>query len=369
MEKRMSTIQEQYQDDEIDLRELFKTLWKNKLLIFIITIIFSIAGILYVFFAPKVWSAKAVIIEPSSTDLEQLQNRIDRLDALIDISTKNRNTNDNKIINDIRIINDNRNTNDNQATEYKDFFETFSEATLYKDFIQAYNSFDNKSEFLNTKVYVQKEDKVKNISVNKKSNEKFATLSLSSDNAQKAGRLLNEYIDFIQAKEVLAKNQLLVDKVTSQTNVLTLNHQILKAETLQRLKEEIIRTQYALRISRTVGIEAPVENLNNQSIFAIDLGAKALAEKLNVLKEIENPEFMNPVLADIRLRLDSLQAIPQEKVIFTSYQFLQSPSEPLYRDKPKRSLVIILAVFAGLMTGTIVVLLRAGSLFIKCRRD
>jgi LPS O-antigen subunit length determinant protein (WzzB/FepE family) len=64
-----------------------------------------------------------------------------------------------------------------------------------------------------------------------------------------------------------------------------------------------------------------------------------------------------------------LQAIPQEKVIFTSYQFLQSPSEPLYRDKPKRSLVIILAAFAGLMTGTIVALLRASSLLKECRRD
>lgn len=97
----MSTTQEQYQEDEIDLRELFKTLWKNKLLILTITLIFSIAGIMYAFFAPKVWSAKAVIIAPLPTQLEQLQNRLDNLAALMDISDKNRIINDNQIINDI----------------------------------------------------------------------------------------------------------------------------------------------------------------------------------------------------------------------------------------------------------------------------
>jgi LPS O-antigen subunit length determinant protein (WzzB/FepE family) len=353
----MRDTSEQYQDDEIDLRELLTALWKSKILIIAITIIFSIAGFTYAYLAPQVWSAKAMIVAPLPTQMEQLQLRLDNLIAIMDITTKN------------RISDDNRNTNDHRA-----FLATFTNTKLYSDFLRAFDSFDNKSEFLKTIGYVRSEDKegantpqrtlesmTQNISVNKKEEEGFITLSFSFDDAEEARKLLIEYLSFIQGKEVAAKNKLLADKVTSQTNVLTLTYQILQAETLKRLQEDITRTEYALRISRTAGIEAPVENLNNESIFAIDLGAKALNEKLNILREIKNPEIINSALADVRLHLDSLQAVPQEKVSFTSYHFLQSPTEPLSRDKPKRSLVVMLATFAGLMMGVVVALFRASS--------
>jgi len=142
-----------------------------------------------------------------------------------------------------------------------------------------------------------------------------------------------------------------------------------KAEALKRLQEDIERTEYALRISQTAGIEGPVANLNNKSIFDIDFGAKALKEKLKILKEIKDPELFNPELAGIRLQLDSLLAMPQEEVSFVSYHYLRSPSEPLNRDKPKRTLVVVMATFAGLMMGVVVALFRASSFFGGGERD
>lgn len=116
-----------------------------------------------------------------------------------------------------------------------------------------------------------------------------------------------------------------------------------------------------MRISKTAGVETPVENPNNETLFPIQFGAKTLSEKLKILKEINNPEILNPELADIRLRLDGLQALPLETVNFTSYHLLQSPTESLNRDKPKRSLVVALATLAGLMLGVAVALLRGMS--------
>jgi LPS O-antigen subunit length determinant protein (WzzB/FepE family) len=145
--------------------------------------------------------------------------------------------------------------------------------------------------------------------------------------------------------------------------------QVRKAEALKRLQEEIERTEFALRISQTAGIEAPITNLNNNSIFAIDFGAKALDEKLKILKEIKTPELINPELADIRLHLESLLAMPQEKVSFVPYHFIRSPSEPLNRDKPKRTLMVVMATLAGLMVGVMAALLRASSLFSGGKRD
>ncbi len=178
-----------------------------------------------------------------------------------------------------------------------------------------------------------------------------------------AKNLLTEYLHFIQTKEEAAKNKLLAEKVTNQIDVLTLNYQILEAETLKQLQEDIARTEYALRISETAGIDAPVENLNNQGIFAIDFGAKALKEQLRILKEIKNPKLINPVLANLRLKLNSLRSVPLEKVSFASYHYLKSPSLPLDREKPKRALVIVMATLMGLMTGIVVALFRAGSFF------
>jgi LPS O-antigen subunit length determinant protein (WzzB/FepE family) len=340
----MNSTQEQYQSDEIDLRELLSNLWGRRLLVLAITAIFSSIGVIYAFLAPQVWTAKTIVVAPLPTQLEQLHFRLEKVFALMDSG----------------------------SVKHGELRAAFSGTKLYTDFIQAFDSFDNKSEFLKENVYFRQEGQqdvntlqqsfegwTKNIAATQNINEASATLSYSADNAQEAEKLLIDYLNFIQTKEDAAKNKLLADKVINQIDVLTFNHQILEAETHKQLQEEIARTEYALRISQTAGIDAPVENLNNQGIFIIDFGAKALSEQLNILKEIKNPQLINPSLANFRLKLDSLRAVPQEKVSFASYHFLKSPSQPLDRDKPKRSLVVVLATLGGLMTGVTVALSHA----------
>ncbi len=119
-----------------------------------------------------------------------------------------------------------------------------------------------------------------------------------------------------------------------------------------------MRTEYGLRITQAAGIESPVQNLQNQGSLAIDLGARALAEKLKILKEIKNPEFMNPGIGALRLQLSSLQAIKLEDLPFQSFAYLASPSEPLSRDKPKRAMIVVLATLLGGMLGIGIVLVR-----------
>jgi len=351
------------QEDEIDLWNLFTSLWKNKLLILAITVIFCLAGIAYALLAPQLWSAKAVVVAPLPSQSEQLQLRLETFAALKKLAARRDITTDRSNITD-------------DDDEFEKFLDGFSDEKLFKDFIQAFASFDNKIEFLKTNGYVQQGDihdagslprllagMVEKISVKQQKDEEETTLSFGADNAQEALKLLNEYLSFIQTKEVTAKNKRLAGKIASQINSLNFIYQVKKADALKRLQMDIARTEYALRISKAADIETPVENLNNQSIFAIDFGAKALNEKLKILKEIKNTELINPDLADIRLQLDSLQAMPQEKVSFASYHYLQSPSEPLGRDKPKRPLVVILATMAGFMVGVMAAFLRASPLF------
>lgn len=48
-------------DDEIDLKEIILTLWKEKILIFVITLLFTFLGFFYQAFKPKVYQTSATI--------------------------------------------------------------------------------------------------------------------------------------------------------------------------------------------------------------------------------------------------------------------------------------------------------------------
>ncbi|MBU0655932.1 MAG: O-antigen chain length regulator [Gammaproteobacteria bacterium] len=344
----MSDNQELYQDDEIDLRELFNTLWEGKFLILAIAGTITAGGLAHALLAPQEWSAKAIVVEPLASDVAQLQQRLERIAITTSINT---------------------NTNTNTNT---DFLAAFSEEKLFAGFIQAFNAFDSKATFLKEKDYLppmETEDErtfrgtiasvAKGITATQKKNETFYTLSFAADNATDAAKRMNEYLDFINAKETSRINQQIADKIKAQTEALSLQYQLQKADTLKRLQEDITRTELALRVSRAAGVEAPVENLNNQTLITIDLGAKALDEKLKVLKEIKEPEILSSSLADTRLKLDSLKALPSEAVSFTPYHFLQSPAEPISRDKPKRSLIVAISAMLGLILGAMTVMFRS----------
>lgn len=342
LEDSMNKDIREYQDDEINLYELLSTFWDHKLLILAITAVFGIIGVIYALWAPQIWSAKAIVVAPSSLELETLQHRLDGLVAASQI-------------NDTEVI---------ISKNYSDFIGLFTEEKLFSDFIQSFNSYDNKYAFLTKNGLIQEQDvnderayqrylekMTGGIIANQRSSENFFTLSFASENAREAHDRLRQYIDFIQENEMATKNKVLTEKIEGKIQLLSRDVRLLQAETLQRLQEEIARTEFALRISKSAGLEDPVENLNNQTLFTIDLGARALNEKLAILKEIKKPELINLDLSELRLRLDSLQAIQQEDVRFTSFRFLQSPSPQMSPDKPKRLLVIILATLAGLVVG------------------
>lgn len=56
-----------YPDDEIDLRELFATLWRGKWIIIAFTIIFAAAGVAYALYKPDIYQASA-LLAPAQDD-------------------------------------------------------------------------------------------------------------------------------------------------------------------------------------------------------------------------------------------------------------------------------------------------------------
>ncbi|MNJ13008.1 MULTISPECIES: LPS O-antigen chain length determinant protein WzzB [Aeromonas] len=329
--------------DEIDLRELIMVLWHQKILILLVAGVFAAAGITYALLAPQVWVSQAEIKSPTLKEVESLELNI------------------NQLIN---------------AQVPAAAFTSFDKKALYGDFVNNFNSFNNKRQFLMEKGYLDAEAAQSGVTdakgkrlllkkmtegISAKATDKLredVTLSFAADTAAEAKERLEHYIAFIQQQESAIKGKELGTIWQNRIKTLQTQYESARADTLKQLQDDILRTEYGLRIAQVAGLEAPVQNLQDQGSLPIDLGARALAEKLKILKEIQNPEFLNPALSDLRLQLSSLQAIKLEELPFQSFAYLASPSEPLSRDKPKRSLVVVLATLLGGMLGVGIVLVR-----------
>lgn len=56
-----------YPDDEIDLRELFATLWSGKWLIMLVTLMFALGGVAYALYKPNIYQA-SVLLAPANDE-------------------------------------------------------------------------------------------------------------------------------------------------------------------------------------------------------------------------------------------------------------------------------------------------------------
>ncbi|MFQ1832923.1 LPS O-antigen chain length determinant protein WzzB [Aeromonas veronii] len=339
--------------DEVDLRELVLVLWHQIKIILLITVLFSAAGIFYAMTARQVWTSQAIISEPSTSQIAALQLAVDKIQAIMP-----------------------SNSNSNGAPPSTAAFASLEQPAIYQSFISAFNSMNNKRAFLVQEgVYAaameregisDKRSERELISklaepISAKAQDKISqdmTLSFSAETPELAQQRLVKYIDFVQQQQLKSKNAELQSIWQNRIKALTAQYDSVKADTLLKRQEELQRVGYSLRISKAAGVDAPLEKIDSQEIFNIQLGTKGLAEKLKILNEITDPELLNPELGKIRLQLSSLKALKLKDAEFQSFNMIDSPEEPFTRDKPKRPLIVVLATLLGGMLGAAIVLVR-----------
>lgn len=335
--------------DEIDLRELLQVLWRQKVLILLVTGAFAVAGIVYATVARQVWTSQAVISEPLVSQVEALQLAVDKLQAIMS-------------------------SNSSPLTTAE--FSSLEQPAIFQSFISAFNSMNNKRGFLIREgIYAAEMEKFEISdkrdgralmsklaeSVSAKIQDKTSqemTLSFSAETPELALQRLEQYIDFVQQQQLKSKNAELQSIWQNRIKALTAQYDSAKADTLLKRQEELQRVGYSLRISKAAGVDAPLERIDSQEVFNIQLGTKGLAEKLKILNEIKDPELLNPELGKIRLQLSSLKALKLKNADFQSFNMIDSPEEPFTRDTPKRPLIVVLATLLGGMLGIAIVLVR-----------
>ncbi|MFA0415526.1 LPS O-antigen chain length determinant protein WzzB [Vibrio renipiscarius] len=333
--------------DEIDLRELFIALWRGKLIIIATTVVFAFAAVLYALNSQEWWSSQAKVAQAQMQDISAYQQQVKQFQPVFDGSELN------------KLIDTN---------------------ILFQQFIDAFDSNDNKQAFLEVSedflavknqynadkpeggsdrpLYAEWFKKI-TATATLKSALSPQSLKLQATNQQNSYAMLNDYIDVIKKKTHNDAFNNLEAMIAAKQNELIQKKRILTSQAKNRLQVEIERAQYALKIAEAAGVTQPIQTYNNQEIFAIDFGSKALAAKVIALKSMENFSVIEPGLQQINAKLDMLNTLKINRdVQFQTFRFLENVEEPITRDKPKRALIAVLGTLLGGMLGVAIVLIR-----------
>jgi uncharacterized protein involved in exopolysaccharide biosynthesis len=75
-----------YPDDEIDLRELFATLWVGKWIVILVTILFAASGVAYALYKPDIYQANALLAPADGDNSGRLGGQLGSLASLAGVN-------------------------------------------------------------------------------------------------------------------------------------------------------------------------------------------------------------------------------------------------------------------------------------------
>ena len=335
-----------YPNDEIDLRELFITLWKKKLLIIACTVACTLIAVQYALTSQEWWTAKAKITQPSLTEYQDYYRFMQSLRLALDSNSMiNAYSEPSFLLNSyIDLFN---------TTRVKEEF--IANSIIFKDFLAKNAINDEQAKRRSLKHWTD------NLVVSKIKQSDDYTIQAQATSADSSLALLTEYDQLIRSKVIQNIQSDLNILITSRKNQL---QQLLKKHQLIghiNLSTDIARLHYSANIARAAGIASPTgADHNGTTIFSINEGHKALEAKIEALKDIKknDPSVYIPEINQLQSKLQYINAIkPHNGINFSMYRYIDEPNEPFTRDKPKRGLIVVLGTLLGGMLGVAIALL------------
>ncbi|EOG6954832.1 LPS O-antigen length regulator Wzz(fepE) [Yersinia ruckeri] len=327
--------------DEIDIFELFTIIFRSKLKIILVTLIFLISGLVVSYILPQKWTSTSIIV-PAGEEQLQVLDKITINLAVLDI---NLGITSNYLLSTFKQNFDSQDLRE-QYLINTDYFKQMMKDSP-EDAIERRAVIEN---IVNNSIGSINPIKDKSGNDNEY---RYYKLSYSASTAVDARDLLQGYINFVNSTvnaDVNLKIQRAVDLAKGMaTDKYSLD--LLRAKNSHEVKIE--RLKYASSIADVAGIKKPVyssgSQISDDPDFPITMGADALNRKLEIEKSITDLTTVNADLLNRKLYLDKLNALEIPKVDVVPFKYLQQPTEPTKRDAPKRGLIMVLFALAGLV--------------------
>ena len=318
----------QIPDGEIDLVEIIKKLWKEKILIIGLSLLFAALAYWIATLIPKKFEASVKINRVSSISFESFKSY-----------TASNNVN---------------NVNNVNVEFFDDFSEQLSSVTNFSDFIKNHSQTNNFTNYLKKNKISLEQYLTNNFS------KKEINLRLKNQNQQ-----VSEYI-FIYPKEIVG-HQILNEYVnyTAIQSYISFIDQIIII-----INSKILKHEQALKIATSINLEETIPtsilkgntgSILNEPGALYYKGAKVLrGEIYNLKQDLDNFTKMN-----VYNQIPNQKTINKKNIsLLQQFNFnwdpiLQQAIEPEKHISPKKSIFVLAGLFLGFFISLLVIFFRS----------
>ena len=324
--------------NEIDLVNLIETLWHARTKIIATVFAFACVGILVSFLLPQKWTSQAIVTPAEAVQWQGLENTLTKLRVLdMDISVSS-------------------------GDVFNLFIKKFQSPSLLEEYLRSspYVMDQLKGADIDEmelhQAIVRLSEKMKAVDTNLgKKNETSLytswTLSFTAPQAEESQSVLKGYIQYISALVVKETLEDIRNKLSIKTSYEKERLEMDRVRLKNQLEANIQRLNYSLEIANAAGIKKPVYS-NGQAVkddpdFSISLGADGIERKLEIEKSVTDVAEINGELRNRQYHVEQLLAMNVSDVKFTPFKYQLSPSLPVKKDGPAKSMIVILAALLG----------------------
>jgi LPS O-antigen subunit length determinant protein (WzzB/FepE family) len=338
-----------HHDDELDLLGLLSVLISRKFTIAAFTGLALIVGAGISYMMPQRWTSSAVLVPAEASQLRSMDKILTEL-TVLDIKTD---------ISPDSLLSDFMRNFDSRALREKYLVNT----TYFKELVK--NKADTpemRNHLINS---ILQGNIVSHSSAQDKDADKkeyrYYEIKYTAENPIAARDLLEGYINYVTGvveselhQRISYQVDMLRGKAIGQYNL-----DVSRAENAHRIKLE--RLQYALQIADAAGLKKPSwsngSTIQDDPDFSVTLGADGLDRKLKIEQSIDDPAMLSTDLQNRRLYIEKLNGLKINELHVEPFKYMRAPYEPISRDAPKRSLIVLLFALAGGIAGCSYVLL------------
>ena len=360
-----NNIQQYHQaDDEIDLIELIRVLWKNKLQIIAVTAITTILAAAYAFTAKQQWTSKATVVAPTLSDMGEYlairreYNRILQTEAI-----------------DPNALSANLFANFSQLARSTDVRnEFFAQSDIYKQLTEG------KDEFGKIKVLSDLSNKATQFIIpdaKKEPNAVGYQISFFAETPAEAQKTLKSFVDFVNTEALrIELNNYLIDfenvlqSLKYEKSVHNEDVELLQKVQLAYLNKAYetadragIEDYYRFffdenisNISQNVAqaqaqAQAQVSLVDSQlfnSNYLFMLGKKYLKAQIETLTE--KGKIYSTRYYQIDSQIKQLEPLLEQakNIKAQAYHYHASPDYPVRKDKPRKIIILAIGVILGI---------------------
>ncbi len=334
----LSPKNEQTIENELDIRGLCCTLWRGKLWIVGVAVLFAVIALGFSYLVKQEWSSTAITDRPT---VNNLGGYYSQAQFLRNLDVRNNNT----VLTDQPSISD----------------------EAYNEFIMQLAAYDTRRDFwLQTDYYRQRlendpkadaallDELVSDIQFISRDDKKFMndSVKLTAETSADANKLLRQYVDFASLRAASHLNDELQGAWAARTQ--SMKAQVKRQEEVAAavFKRAVNSVEQALKIAQQQNISqsqtaTPVEQLPDSDMFL--LGKPMLQARLESL-QASGPSY-DLAYDQNRAMLSTLNVGPTLEPEFQTYRYLRTPEEPVKRDSPRRAFLMIMWGAVGALIG------------------